>query len=47
VYSNQEEAVKNYLQLPIFNLPKYEYNKKVLTISDYEHGPVLRATVAV
>ena len=47
VYSNQVEAVEYYLNLPIFNLPKYEYENEQLTIKDYKHGPVIKATVAV
>lgn len=47
VYSNQIEAVEYYLNLPIFDLPTYEYKNAELTIKDYKHGPVVRATVAV
>jgi thymidylate synthase len=47
VYSNQIEAVEYYLNLPIFDLPDYEYTGKELTIKNYNHGPVIKAKVAV
>jgi thymidylate synthase len=47
VYSNQIEAVEYYLNLPVFELPTYEYINKELIINNYQHGPVVKAPVAV
>ena len=47
VYVNQTEAVKEYLAQPILPQPSYDYLDGRLVIKDYQHGPVITATVAV
>jgi thymidylate synthase len=47
VYLNQQEAIDNYLMQKTYRLPTYEYKDKTLTIKDYNHGPIITATVAV
>jgi hypothetical protein len=44
---NQEDAINEYLAQPTHWLPKYEYKDEQLTISGYNHGPIITATVAV
>ena len=47
VYVNQTEAVKEYLSKPILPQPSYDYLDGQLVIKNYQHGPVITATVAV
>jgi thymidylate synthase len=47
VYSNQEDAIEEYLSQPTYELPKYSFKDGKLEIFDYKHGPVITAAVAV
>lgn len=47
VYINQIESVKEYLLMPIFNLPKYKYINNELQLINYNSGPKITAPVAV
>lgn len=47
IYKTSLNATYEYFRQDTFNSPDYEYNNGVLTIKDYEHGPVISAPVAV
>lgn len=47
VYSNQHEAIEQYLNSQTYHLPKYSFKDGKLEIFDYNHGPVIKAQVAV
>lgn len=47
IYNNQYEAVHKYLDQRTFELPKFTYKSNKLELIDYEHGPIITATVAV
>jgi thymidylate synthase len=47
IYSNQHAAIKEYLKQVNYKLPTYIYKDKELTINNYEHGPIIKAEVAV
>jgi thymidylate synthase len=47
VYKTSLHAIRKYVQQETFDLPSYEYNNGILTIINYEHGPVISAPVAV
>jgi thymidylate synthase len=47
IYNNQHEAIHKYLKQEAYQLPKYTNENDTLTLIDYEHGPVITATVAV
>jgi thymidylate synthase len=47
VYSNQKEAVLEYLGTETYTLPKYDYNDFNLTIKNYKHGKIIKAPVAI
>ena len=48
IYKNQLNSVMEYLEQPIFNLPKYFTDiDGNITLEDYKHGKVITAAVAV
>ena len=48
IYKNQINSVMEYLEQPIFNLPKYFTDiDGNITLEDYKHGKVITAAVAV
>jgi thymidylate synthase len=47
IYNNQHEAVHKYLKQKTFELPIYKFSDKLLALINYEHGPIITATVAV
>jgi len=47
IYKTSLNAVLEYVQQDTFDLPSYEYNNGILTISNYKHGSIISAPVAV
>ena len=47
VYSNQIDAVEQYLERETYELPKYKFENSKLEILNYKHGSVIKAQVAV
>jgi len=47
IYKNQIDSIKEYLLMPIFNLPKYKYIHNELQLINYMCGPKITAKVAV
>jgi thymidylate synthase len=47
IYNNQIDAIHEYLEQERYPLPKYELNGDLLTLVDYQHGPVITAPVAI
>ena len=47
IYNNQYEAIHKYLKQKTFELPIYKFGDKLLELINYEHGPIITATVAV
>ena len=47
IYKNQIDAVKEYLEQPIFAMPKYIYKNKKLTLKNYQYSKKITAKVAI
>jgi len=47
VYNNHHDAVGEYVRQTINLPPKFTYENRELTITDYKHGPTITAKVAV
>lgn len=47
IYKNQIESLREYLLQPVFDLPYYKYNNRILELINYKSGPTITAKVAV
>jgi thymidylate synthase len=47
VYSNQHDAIREYLDQETFQAPDYIYKNGALSLINYKHGPVITAKVAI
>lgn len=47
IYDNQHDAIHKYLAQETFPLPKYIYENGDLLLTNYVHGPVITAKVAI
>jgi thymidylate synthase len=47
IYKNQLNAVIEYLNQPIFELPKYNFNGNKIELINYKHGKVITSKIAI